>query len=286
MSACYACGKPITEDEAYARIKLSGEVYLLCCPMCLSSLEAGRVQRLLVPSSFSDEGVDVFVEYAPAHQIGGDYACIRYSPRGKLYLVIGDVSGHGITSSLLMSRLSSETERLIGEDRELPSIAETLNAWMHTQFGEEGLYVTLFAATIGLESGTLRYVNCGHPSQRFWSSAQKRYFDLEPQNLPVGLFPNEKFGRVEERRLDTGQGDKLMLFTDGLLELWTEHENEDTAEEHLVRAFGRFIERPIEETVQATVREVASLRGSSPPDDVLLVLVNLKGLAPEAGAQG
>lgn len=275
MSTCYACGKSVAEADAYARITLSGEVYLLCCPMCMSSVEAGRVQRMLIPSSFSEERTDIFVEYLPALQVGGDYASIRYSPRNKLYLVIGDVSGHGITSSLLMSRLSAETERFIADDEDLASMAKALNGWMHSLVGDEPLYVTLFAAIINFDTRTLSYINCGHPAQLFWSNTNRQRIALDSGNMPVGLFGDEKFGDVRERRFDVGSGDKLMLFTDGMQELWSEG---DGGEEDWIRVFDRFIDNPTPETVRGTLQQVTSKRGPSPADDVLFVLVSLKAM--------
>lgn len=74
MSRCQSCGRPITESEAYARIALGGDTYFFCCPMCLTAAEAGQVQRKMIPQSFSNERVTVFVEYLPALLVGGDYA--------------------------------------------------------------------------------------------------------------------------------------------------------------------------------------------------------------------
>lgn len=274
-SNCYACGKPVAEGDAYAKFTLSGEVFLLCCPMCVSSMEAGRVQRALIPSSFSDGRVDVFVEYLPAFQVGGDYACIRYSPRNKLYAVVGDVSGHGITSSLLMSRLGAEIERFVADDGELTVMVKALNGWMRAVAGDEGLYVTLFAAIIDFDARKLSYVNCGHPPQPFWSGSNQKRIALDPGNMPVGMFGDDRFGDVQEMWLDVGAGDKLMLFTDGMSDLWSDRVD---GEEDVITVFERFIENPTAESVRGTLQNVRSLRGPSPSDDVLFVFVGLKGM--------
>jgi serine phosphatase RsbU (regulator of sigma subunit) len=54
----------------------------------------------------------------------------------RLYLVIADVAGHGITSSLTMSRISTELQRRLGEDDDLPVVAKGLNEWMRARLGD------------------------------------------------------------------------------------------------------------------------------------------------------
>jgi hypothetical protein len=51
MVRCHVCGNPTTEEKAYARIALSDRVYLICCPMCLTAIQAGAVQRRMVAKS-------------------------------------------------------------------------------------------------------------------------------------------------------------------------------------------------------------------------------------------
>jgi hypothetical protein len=143
MSKCQSCGRPIKESEAYRRIVVGSEIFLVCCPMCMNALEAGQVQRRMITGSFSDEHATVFVEYLPAMQIGGDYTCIRYFSEDRLYMVIGDVSGHGIASSLVMIRISSEVERMVESGEDVAVIAEVLNSLMRSVLGEERLYLTL-----------------------------------------------------------------------------------------------------------------------------------------------
>lgn len=134
-----------------------------------------------------NERVAVFVEYVPALQVGGDYACIHSVGEDQLCLLVGDVSGHGITSSLLMSRLSREIERMVKAGEDLCLMAEALNkenTGMDTMLGQECLYLTLFGAVIDFFSQRMSYINCGHPGQLLWSQPDQTVIRLESQNLP------------------------------------------------------------------------------------------------------
>lgn len=105
MGRCHVCGNPTTEQTAYARIALTGQVYLICCPMCLTAIQAGAVQRRMNSRSHSSPRASVLVEYLPAVQVGGDYGWAHAVDDDRMYAVVADVSGHGITSSLVASRL-------------------------------------------------------------------------------------------------------------------------------------------------------------------------------------
>lgn len=134
MDRCHVCDNPTTQEGAYARIALTDSVYLICCPMCLTAIQAGAVQRRMVAKSHEAPRASVFVEYLPAVQVGGDYAWVHAVGRDLMYAVVADVSGHGITSSHVASRIAAEVERL-GEGREgLAEFTKRLNRLMWSTF--------------------------------------------------------------------------------------------------------------------------------------------------------
>ncbi len=276
MNRCQGCGRPITESEAFARIALGSETYLFCCPMCMSAFEARALQRRMIPQSFSNERVAVFVEYVPALQVGGDYACIRSVGEDRLYLLVGDISGHGITSALLMSRISTEIERLVEAGQDVATIAEFLNNSINSMSGEEWFYLTLFGAAIDFPSQTISYVNCGHPGQLLWSQREQTVVRMDSQNLPVGLFGPEVFGTAIKKSVGIQPGDKLLLFTDGISELERE-DGSALGEAGLIEIFHKFIKAPREETHRRVVEQIQALQKGHANDDVLFIFVDLSG---------
>lgn len=276
MNRCQACGRPMTESEAFARIALGGETYLFCCPMCMSAFEAKPLQRRMIPKSFSDHRVSVFVEYLPALQVGGDYACIRSVGEDRLYLIIGDISGHGITSALLMSRTSTEIERLVEAGQDLATTAEFLNNSINSMLGEDWFYLTLFGAAIDFPSQTISYINCGHPGQLLWSQREQAVVRLDSLNLPVGLFSSQVFGTAIQKTIQMQSGDKLLLFTDGISELERE-DGSELGQTGLIEIFHQLIEAPHEQTQRKVVEQVHALHKGHPNDDVLFIFVDLRG---------
>jgi serine phosphatase RsbU (regulator of sigma subunit) len=92
--------------------------------------------------------------------------------------------------------------------------------------------------------------------------------------MPVGLFGPETFGAPETHTVGFRAGDKLMLFTDGLVDL--KHEDGSTLEEAgVARIFQELVNAPTKEAECHILKRIKSLQESSPHDDLLLILVDL-----------
>jgi hypothetical protein len=67
---CVVCGRALSPVQAHRRIEIGGDTFLVCCPLCLDALGAGEVQRRMMPDSFSDDRIDVLVEYCRRFRSG------------------------------------------------------------------------------------------------------------------------------------------------------------------------------------------------------------------------
>lgn len=275
MGQCYSCGRAIEDAAAYSRIQVGGNVFLICCPMCMTASEAGHVQRRMIPSSFADERASIFIGYQPALHVGGDYICVRWRDGGRLYAVLADISGHGVTSSLVMSRLSGEIEALIAAGADLAEIALTLNRSVRSLAGEQRMFLTLFAAVLDFHARRLSFVNCGHPGQLLWSREKRGYTRLESNGIPVGLFGSDRFSRPATCTVPIGQGDKLILFTDGILDL--ERDGAPLEEDGLLGALHDVVDSPTPVPAERAFADLKQLQGKG-DDDLLLTLIEIKRL--------
>lgn len=275
-SPCCVCGREIERAQAYKKIEAHGQTHLLCCPMCEATLEAGEVQQKMMPRSFSHERIEVLVEYLPAVRIGGDYAYINWITADKLYLVVADVAGHGITSSLIMNRMSTEFDRKLRvREDPLATIAMELNQWMHSRLGDLRHYATAFLGLIDFTAGTLTYLSCGHPPQLLWSGEHQRLHRLESQVTPLGLVPKRVFGEPTTSTVRVNSGDKLVLYTDGLTDA-TLRDSSEFGVEGIVSELAQSAEGPGMGTARNLVRLVRELGHGSRPDDVLFVFADIK----------
>lgn len=172
-------------------------------------LEVARnIQREMLPkTSYSF----AYGSLEPALEVGGDL--FDYFTRdGKLFFCIGDVSGKGVPSAMLMSMIHSMF-RLISAKQENPSfILSALNEQL-CRGNDSNMFVTFFVGCLDLYSGELRFGNAGH-DKPFVVGGDISLLPTK-SNLPLGVFPDTHF---EEQVCNLAPGTTLLLYTDGLTE--------------------------------------------------------------------
>jgi PAS domain S-box-containing protein len=231
----YECLKEHTETlEAYKE-HLAGDLAL-----------ASRLQNNLLPWDFVHPNIDVSIKYLPQEEIGGDYAKIAYHNEW-IYIIIGDVSGHGIAAALVMSGINNEVERLISRGTPPCDLALKVNDYIATNFGFMGLYLTFFCGRLNFKTGTLEYINAGH-QPILVQSTDGKIIALESSNFPLGLLKDEFAKHIAEDIIFLKTGSRIFLYTDGLInervgydeqkliELIQEHANKPIAEiaDHII----------------------------------------------------
>lgn len=173
---------------------------------------ANKIQMSMLPEQHlhSDE-VDVFGSLVPAREVGGDL--FDYFIRdGKLFFCIGDVSGKGTPSAMLMSSTCSLFRSYASHDDNPARIMQTINE-AACQKNPTHMFVTVFIGVLDLQTGHLCYCNGGHDAPIILTQE----FSLLPciSHLPIGLFSTMKYGLQEA---DLSSGTTIFLYTDGLTE--------------------------------------------------------------------
>ncbi len=278
---CCACGRPLEPASAYKRLELGEIESYVCCPMCLDALRAGLVQRKMIPESFADKRVSVLVEYLPARQIGGDYVHIK-DFGGVLHFLVLDVSGHGITSSLVMSRVSTLLDGLLEGGEAPPDVARRLNEWMREHVGDVHLYATMFHAVIDFRGSRLLYLSCGHATQLFWPHSRRGFLRLESQTTPIGLFDEKTFQVPDPAEIEIHPGDRLVLFTDGLPDVECPGEA-PLGLDGVIRMLTEAGGEPTLESARGLIGYIQSLGQEARSDDVLFVFAEVKPADRPAG---
>ena len=184
---------------------------------------AHEVQRGLLPSAAPRiPEYDFFEFYEPANQLGGDYYDYIELPGGRLAVVVADVSGKGISASLLMARLSAETRYCLASEPSPDQAVGRLNR-AFCQSGWEDRFVTMVLAVLDPRRHEVTVVNAGHlpPLLRRGPAAVEAVGEAETR-LPLGV----------DREVDYPQfvfplaaGDSLVLYTDGITEAMNSQDN-------------------------------------------------------------
>jgi sigma-B regulation protein RsbU (phosphoserine phosphatase) len=183
----------------------------------LEQATALALQRSLLPTRLpSVPGVELAARYVPGHDfgIGGDWYDVILLPSGWLGVVIGDVSGHGLASAVVMGRVRSALRAysLVTED---PAEALTLldRKVHHFEFGN---LTTAIYAMISPDHATVRLSSAGHLQPVLAAPGHPATLVNLPIDPPLGVGRHGAPRRTTE--IDLPPGAVLVCYTDGLVE--------------------------------------------------------------------
>lgn len=238
---------------------------------------AKTVQDTLFPKSEARFGkVKLYGFSQPASECGGDwwYYCRSGS---RVYLWIGDATGHGVPAALLTSAARAVASVIQDYPNFKPSEAlRMLNQAIYaTSKGQ--MMMTFFVACIDLEEGKMTYSNASHDPPYYLASGtpetpkKRDFFPLMEANGPrLGEKKNSKF-KDYEMKIDLG--DKIVLYTDGVFDVRSE-DGTAWGERRFLKSLSGINSQPAEDTVSSVFRTIGEFREETPlDDDVTLVVV-------------
>jgi phosphoserine phosphatase RsbU/P len=229
---------------------------------------AARIQTNLLPKNIpSVPGYEIFAYQAACTDVGGDLYDVRSAGDGRMWILLGDVSGHGVAAALLMSNVMAGVQILTETATDPLDLVTRLEAYV-SQHIELGRFLTLFVGLLDPDSGTLRYVNAGQ-NPPILVSKQSRTA-LENSGLPVAILPGVHARIPLECRL--AEGDILLMASDGVTEF-----NHKGAQYDEGR-YQQFLEGVGSQSAEATGRSLlrdleAWSQGAPAADDVTLLVV-------------
>src|SRR5205823_3139039 len=147
----------------------------------------------------------------------GDYFDFVHRPDGRMYFVIADVSGKGITAGLMMAGLQASFRIFCKNDPAPAELISQLNDALKDTL-PQSKFVTLFLGRLDLATGVIEYANAGHTPPLWLRSDAVE--ELAETDLVLGIVTHADF---RAHKLQLAPGDALVLFTDGV----TEAEDED-----------------------------------------------------------
>lgn len=193
-------------EEALAKAKLEEELRT-----------AYKIQSRLLPATLPEIDGYVFAgANKPCKTVSGDYYDVIVRPSGRIYLVIADVSGKGITAALVMTSLATAFSIFTRNDPSPAELVRELNVTLAPKTAPTK-FVTLVVARLDPATGVVEFANAGHVPPLVVRKSE--ITQLTSTDMVVGLFTAAKY---RDQTLTLEHGDSLVLFTDGV----TEAENE------------------------------------------------------------
>ena len=175
---------------------------------------ATNIQKEMLPRSFSlaRDDIEIFGSLTPAREVGGDLFDFFLRDE-KLFFCIGDVSGKGVPSAIVMAVIHTMFRMASAKENDPARIMQTINE-AACEGNESNMFVTFFIGVLDLPTGYLCYCDAGHDAPILMTHGECSGVDVNP-HLPIGLFNDVKYNKQE---MQLQPDSTLFLYTDGLTE--------------------------------------------------------------------
>ncbi|HEX5700364.1 MAG TPA: PP2C family protein-serine/threonine phosphatase, partial [Rubrobacter sp.] len=176
---------------------------------------ARRIQQASLPEEVPTlEGWRIAPYYRPAQEVGGDFYDFFELKDGRVGIVVGDATGHGVPAALVvtatysMLRAVAQALGSFSPGELLAQVNETLVARIPAN-----MFVTCFYAILDPQSGSLSYANAGHDLPYLHRDGGAE--ELRARGMPLGLMPGMGY---EEKDIVLECGESVLFYSDGLVE--------------------------------------------------------------------
>ena len=188
-----------------------------------SDLDHARMIQLgLLPDKLGDiRGFTVGSIYIPATAVGGDYFDVFPIDKESYGIVIADVSGHGIASALIMSMVKVLLKMVAPIEPSPQKALERINTIFLKEIRTDN-FVTIFYAVYNTVTHQIRFTSAGHCPVLFVNKITNTSSQIKADGLFLGAFDDMML--CEQSRQVDPECDRLVLYTDGLIEAQNGHE--------------------------------------------------------------
>jgi serine phosphatase RsbU (regulator of sigma subunit) len=214
---------------------------------------AQALQQALLPEALPEfSGVQTSARYVPAAagiDVGGDWYDLAAAGAGCVFLVIGDVSGHGLRAATTMASVRYATLAYAAQGHRPGVVLANLSRFVNDQ--QPDYFVTVLCALIDVEGHQITLASAGHLAPLLLDGENSRFVEINV-GLPVGVAPDSTYDEVT---IPVPAKATLVAFTDGLVE--RRGEILDVGLARLQAAAGKR-RLALEELVSALASELAS----------------------------
>jgi serine phosphatase RsbU (regulator of sigma subunit) len=232
---------------------------------------AKRIQTALLPKSMNLSGYEICATMVPADEVGGDYYDVLETKDGERWVAIGDVSGHGVDSGLVMMMAQTSIMTIIRENPlSSPSkVIVSANAVLRENIArlDTSHYVTLMLLKLGEQS----ICYAGKHQDLLVYRAATRSVELAPATGTWLGITDDLAPFLAEHELSIGENDAVLLFTDGVTEL-RDGESNLFGEERLAELFLRYAPLSVDQALDGLMNEIHSFPAAQEDDITLLLL--------------
>ncbi len=241
---------------------------------------AGEVQKSLLPQDKPRvQGLDIAGRNVSCDEIGGDYFDFLWrqdANRGPFGVVVGDISGHGVDSALLMTTARAFLRMRASQPGSISDIITAMNQHLAQDVLDTGRFMTLFYLSIDPQKRRLDWVRAGHDPALIYDPHQDTFEELKGSGVALGV--SKGFSYTENHREGLKNGQVIAVGTDGIWEALNGN-SEMFGKERLRQIISTHAKASAAEILDAVYNELnAFTLGQKSEDDITLVVVKIDGL--------
>lgn len=235
-------------------------------------LDAAReIQATLLPPKIPQiAGFDTFPFYRSAKEVGGDYYDFFPVDRERLAIIVADVSGKGIPGSMVMAQTRTLLRMLAPE---CGSAAETLRRtnYLISREIKRGMFVTAFFTILNVRTKELTACSAGHNPMVIFRERTGQCELVNPSGIALGFDRGPVFDRtLQEVSVQLDMGDRIVLYTDGVVEAMNER-HEEYGDERLYKFIAEHARMRSKDFVTALVRDLDAHKGEAEQHDDITI---------------
>jgi sigma-B regulation protein RsbU (phosphoserine phosphatase) len=234
---------------------------------------ASLLQHSLVPKSIQPgESLHISFFFRPMELVGGDFYDVFELDGSRRGVFIADVSGHGITSAFIAAMLKISFRNYASKYVSPARVLRELNR-EYCQVIQTGDYLTACYMVFDPARNRLTYSGAAHPDALLLRSGGGVQA-LPSQGFFIGMFHDAEY---EETSVDFNEGDQVLLFTDGILEAFSDKADEQFGMERLKKCLERDRSEGSGRLIERIAGDLQSfMQGSRYFDDLAMVAVEFR----------
>jgi sigma-B regulation protein RsbU (phosphoserine phosphatase) len=232
---------------------------------------ARTIQQGLFPKDLRmPEGFEAAGEARPAEETSGDYYDVVPCAGDRVALVMGDVTGHGLPSALMMASTRATLHALLAASAEPLPVVQALNGFLHRDLPPHS-FVSLFLGMLDPATRAFTWANAGH-NPPLWIRPSGEIVELEGTGPVLGILPDVTYRAAGPVTL--APRDVVVLYTDGVTE-GRDAAGDVYGEERFRESLRRRTARAgsAQEILDGLLADLSAFTGTRPPDDDVTCLV-------------
>lgn len=233
---------------------------------------AKRVQQSIIPHDKDFPTIKELTfgsKYSSMDSVGGDLYDLIKIDQDKYAVLMADVSGHGVPAALItsMAKVSFNSNSSINNSPK--KVLEKVNAEIYKLIGDLEYYLSAYYGILDLGNGIFTYSNASHHPAILIRPNTNEIISLDVDGFFIGTFDSIDF---EEKYITLNENDKILLFTDGIIEAKNE-KGRFYRYDNLRNYIKKNINTPAKEFVNGLISDVDEFSNNTPPDDDRAVLL-------------